>query len=429
MDYAKNIKQKAYNLLRLSEKYTQTDMVYLAKGGAFLSLGQIGGILLGFILTISYANLLTPENYGFYKYILTVAGIISAFGLTGINTATIQSVSRGYEGVVRYGQKLSWRWNQIMVAISLIGVGYYAWNKNYQIAIAYLIMAVSLPIINSFNYAGLINGKKDFSASAKYQFFRNAIPTAILLISVIFTHNPLILLAIYFIAQSATVIIQYNIALNKYRPNNKLDQSVIKYAKHLSLIAFGNNVASRLDNLLIFHLLGAAPLAFYSIASAIPDQIIGMSKNLYILALPKFSQHDKFKLKEKLLSKTIIFGLAGLVSAVAYIIISPILFKLFFIKYEDAIFISRLISLNIFLATLGTIPATYLDSQIETKKKYTVSFLSNTTKTILMLVLIIPYGVIGLVAAELITRAITILLSLFLIYKKEPHLKKEYGSN
>ena len=43
----KNFKDKTYNLLRWSEKYTKTDMVYLAQGSFWLSLGYGANIVKG----------------------------------------------------------------------------------------------------------------------------------------------------------------------------------------------------------------------------------------------------------------------------------------------------------------------------------------------------------------------------------------------
>ena len=72
----KKIKEKIYNLLRWSEKYTKTDMVYLAHGGFWLSFGQIISSLSSFLLAIAFANLLPKETYGNYKYILSIASIL-----------------------------------------------------------------------------------------------------------------------------------------------------------------------------------------------------------------------------------------------------------------------------------------------------------------------------------------------------------------
>ncbi|HEX9608834.1 MAG TPA: oligosaccharide flippase family protein, partial [Candidatus Paceibacterota bacterium] len=96
------IKRAAYNVLRKSERYTKTDMVYLTKGGIWLSISQGVAMVTGLLVAIAFANLLTPETFGTYKFVLSLAGIIGAFSLTGMSTALIRSVANGQEGALEH---------------------------------------------------------------------------------------------------------------------------------------------------------------------------------------------------------------------------------------------------------------------------------------------------------------------------------------
>ena len=79
-------KQKLISILRWSEKYTQTDMVYLTRGGFWLILGKIVFNISGFLLIIAFANLLSKEAYGTYQYVLSVASILAIPTLSPIPT-------------------------------------------------------------------------------------------------------------------------------------------------------------------------------------------------------------------------------------------------------------------------------------------------------------------------------------------------------
>src|SRR5689334_12787395 len=79
----KALMARAERLLRWSERYMKTDMVYLAKGSFWLTLGQVAASASGLLLVIGFANLLPKEVYGTYKLILSLAGIIASFSLTG----------------------------------------------------------------------------------------------------------------------------------------------------------------------------------------------------------------------------------------------------------------------------------------------------------------------------------------------------------
>src|SRR3989338_5672754 len=92
---------KIIQILRWSEKYTKTDMVYLASGHFWFAIGHGAAIGSGFLLTLGFANLLSPTEYGVYKYILAGAGLISTFTLGGIVQAIQRALARGYTNVIR----------------------------------------------------------------------------------------------------------------------------------------------------------------------------------------------------------------------------------------------------------------------------------------------------------------------------------------
>ena len=132
-----NIKLRFYKLLRLSEKYTKTDMVYLTKGTFWLTLGQIISSASSFILAIAFANLLPKETYGVYKYILSIVSILNISTLSGINTAITQAVARKYEGSVIPAIKMKIYWGLFGSLASLILAGYYYFQGNITLTISF----------------------------------------------------------------------------------------------------------------------------------------------------------------------------------------------------------------------------------------------------------------------------------------------------
>src|SRR3989344_575296 len=120
--------KKATPLLRWMEKYTKTDMLYLAKGGFWLMLGQ--GILMvsGLILSVAFANLLPKDVYGTYQFIMSMASVISAFTLSGLNTSIMRAVAGGSEGALRTGVRTQLLWSTGMVVAGAALAAYYYVN-------------------------------------------------------------------------------------------------------------------------------------------------------------------------------------------------------------------------------------------------------------------------------------------------------------
>jgi len=162
-----HVKMYIHRLLRKSEKYFKTDMVYLARGSFWLGSGQITSSVVIFSLAIAFANLIPKETYGTYKYVLSITGLLTILTLRGMDSAVLQSVARNFEGVLIPALKTKIKWG-ILSAVSGIGIAiYYYINGNNTLAISFLIASGFSPFMDSFGiYNALLNGKKLFHLSS-----------------------------------------------------------------------------------------------------------------------------------------------------------------------------------------------------------------------------------------------------------------------
>ncbi len=397
-------------------------MVYASKGGILLFTAQFVSSLAGLGLAILFANLASKEVYGTYKYILSVAGLVGALTLGGMNTAIVRSVARGQEGLFKNGFKINLKWNIGMFFLALGVAAYYFLNNNLTLGTSLMVIAFTYPILTSANiYNAFLTGRKEYKISSTLQVIRNLGPIFMVFIALSLTQNILIIVSTFLISSAFFTFILMKWVIYRFRPNNLRDDLSLNYAKHLSLMGLLTPVGNQIDSILLFHYLGAAPLAAYALATAIPDNIIGYFKNLHTLSLPKFSEKSTLEIKESLLKKTFILGLISFGIYLIYILFSPFLFSLLFPQYLESVRLSQLFAFNIVLSTLGILPAAYFDSQLEKKKKYIVVLTTNILKIGLMIILVAPFGIMGVIGAEMITRLIALILMFYLIYftKKE----------
>ena len=121
----KFMKKKIYNLLRWSEKYTKTDMVYLVNGGFWLNINQGVTSFSGLVMAIALGNILSPEIYGTYKFVLSVMTLLCIFSLNGMSNAIIRAVAMGAEKTIYDSIRTKMRWSVIGLAISIITSTFY----------------------------------------------------------------------------------------------------------------------------------------------------------------------------------------------------------------------------------------------------------------------------------------------------------------
>ena len=410
------LKQRGYNFLRSTEKFTRTDMVYLARGGFWLTLGQGLSSIAGFILSIAFANLLSQETYGVYKYILSIGGIIGIFSLSGLNSALVRATANNKDGTFLKMFWVSIRWGAVVAFLGAAISAYYFYKGNNIFAIGILIVGASTPLVDSLElYGSFLNGKKDFRRSGIYRALRSVITSVGIIVLLFFTKEAVLLIAGYFFLHICSLAFLFKKSASLHISNSEVDLDTFHLAKHTSIMTAFASFAERIDSILVFQFLGPAQLAVYNFAQVIPVNIAGFVKNISTLATPKYAIQEKELAKKTLFQKSFKIFLVALVLVGTYIIFAPFLFLTFFPTYTESIKYSQVYALIILFS--GGLPVALLDAHTAIKEKYTITFVGNSIKIIIITLGIILYGIAGLIVARVATKAINVFLAY--IYAKK----------
>jgi len=411
-----NLRSKIYGLLRYSEQFFKTDMVYLTKGGTWLSFGHGVAMLSGFGLSIAFANLFPKESFGTYKFILSVVGILGALSLTGLGTAIIQATARNFGGILNQSFRINLKWSVgIFIGGIILGTYYYI-NGDMILSFSFILAGIFSPVITSSGiYASYLLGKKDFRRNSLYSMIRNFVPAATLILTLLLTQNLLIIIVVYFCSSVSVSLFLYYKTVNAYRgTNNAEDPELLSYSGHLSIMEIIGRISGQLDKILIFHYLGAAPLAIYAFAIAPIEQLQGGKKILSSLIIPKLSTRSFEELQKTAPRKALLLTVYALGLAGVYALIAPYFYKFFFPQYLDSVFYSQIYSLTL-LAVSGTI----FNETLMTHKKKTELYLHKTIvpilQIILFLILLPIFGIMGLIFTHIIIRSFSGILAYYFV--------------
>ena len=400
--------------LRTLGRLLKTDAHYLIGSGSWLIFEKIASSAASILLTLGFANLLSQTNYGIYQFVFSLVPIIGMFTLTGMGTAITQSTAQGFDGALKRGVVLHLKWSIGVALAALAGASYYFINENVTLGTSLLIVGAFSPFLHSFShYTSYLKGKKEFKTLAILSVLRKIIVVTSLLIALFLTGNPVVLVGVYFVAHTINALLFYYITLKIYQPEDRHDPDMPLYGKHLSAINIIGTIAGNIDKILIFHYLGAAQLAIFTIAALIPKELRQLNRILQVLTLPKYSARSIESIKNAILQKVLWVLVFFTLLFVMYVLLAPALFDILLPQYTEAILYSQVFAL-ILLTTPEMLPKQVFIAHRKKKDLYTFSIVPPIVKIALVVVLIPLYGIWGAIAATLSTRVVSILLTTYL---------------
>lgn len=410
-----------YTLLRSSEKYFKTDMVYLAKGGFWLVVGQLIVSGVSFGLSVAFANLLEPDVYGTYRYILTIFNFLAIPTLTGINVALMRAAAQGMENSLLLSFKTRLLWGFLGTLAGLAVALYYLAQGAVSLALNLFIISLFVPLFYSFEvYSYFLRGKKLFKQYALYHALSLAIPALILIGMLFFGGNLTVLLVSYFLPYTILKGLFLYLTVQKHMRDSVYDPEVISYGKHLSAMGIFSIVAQNIDKFLLWHFLGGAQLAVYTIALAPISNIEAIIGKLDTLIFPKIAERGIGELRKNVYRKgaRLFFYIAVIVGV--YILLAPFLYSLLFPQYLESIRYSQALSFTLLLSLPIMFVSTIFTAHAKIREKYYLSFIGPSVKIALFAILIPLYGIWGIVLSLIAFHLVTCGANIFFFKRIEP---------
>ena len=394
-------------------------MRYLISGSFWSILAQVVSMLISLALAYVVSRYLPKETYGTYKYILSAVAFLSTFSLNNVGTAVFQSTARGYDGALREGFWINLRWGALVFAGSLAASVWYFAHDNTTLAIGMLIAGSLSPFLSSANLASsFLAGKKDFFRQSFYfGSIGNGLPILVLIATIFVTKDPLWLILVYCVTNTAASLYFYIRTLAVYRPDPaKKDAGMLSYAKHLSAIGILGGIATSIDQVLLFHYVGAAEVAIYVFSTSILDQVKGPLKNLDTMTQARFANHQDLHIRQSMSNKFLWLFLSIALVVAAYILVAPYLYLILFPAYIEAVPYSQLYALSLLGLAFG--PAgSYLVAKKKIREQYINSVVGWLTQILLLAVGVIWWGLWGIIVARVGSRFIIGGLS-YVLYRK-----------
>lgn len=413
------VKNYVSRLFAFAQRLVRMDLKYILSGGAFLGAAQVFGALVAFALTVAFANLLPPDTYGTYRYLLAAYGLFAIAALPGIDTAVLRAVSRDEAGSVAAGTKLKLKWSLLGTLLSLIYASYNFYIGEEILGYASIILAVALPLLETTSlYSSYFNGKKQYQRWSYWDIATQLISAVVLVFTMLFSKNVLVLVAAYFGTHGLIRLVAY-LSIKKEISTKEIYDSheLHTYGKSVTVFQAMGRIVSSVDQIILFHFLGPVQVAIYSIATAIPNRMQSLFRISGTLAFPKFAYTSAAIITATLPRKMILFGISILGVCLVYVFCAPFLFHYLFPQYNSSLVYSQVVVF--FTLSAITYPfSSYLFAHKKLKDNYILAVGSFFSK-IFCLVLFVPnYGIWGAIIGILASAASTLLLTTLILYRR-----------
>lgn len=412
------LKASLYRLLRRSEKYTKVDMVSLASGNFWLTGGRFIAIGSGMLLTVAFANLLSPTIFGTYKYVLAMATIIGAFTLNGLGSAIQKAVAQGDKNGVPGAVRAAILWSLPASGIAACIGAYYFFQGNNTLGWGFIFIATTNAISTGAGFSkSILLGQGNFRFLALSGIPRTLFPIIAIIGTLFLTKNIIYILFVYFLSNTVASWILYRLVLHKEKIQDEpnIAPKIIRFGTHMSVIGFAMLVSGQANQLLLWHFTGPEALVVFALALMPVQELYGLLNNFFNIAFPRFAAKTEDELRAIIPTRLKQMFFISFFAFLIYIVCVPYLFKYLFPKYLASIFMSQVLALIILLQPRGIFDI-FITTHGNISQRYKVVVTTQIIEFVLACALIPFFGLWGAVAGIVFSEIVRA-VSFYLMYR------------
>lgn len=367
------------------------------------------------LLTVLLAHFFSPETFGEYTYLITLAGILSVVLMLGMKMAILRAAARGGRQMLLLGTRYQLRFLPLFLLL-FIGAVLFLKGSLFTPLVVFVGLAAAFFHLAD-NYLFLLAGEERFREGA----VRKLVVNTGLLLSVVLaayvTRNavqstffyfliPALLHGWFFIRESRAV-----------PPATSQESSgYLALGRQLSFVGVLGVAGLYFDRLVVGSVLGLAPLAFYSIAYAYGSQLSSAAKVLAVVALPDSARLTPAATAHALRRylPLLVAGIVGL-ALLMMLLASPLIHLLFPGAYTESIRFAQILPIIIIPKALGTFFARIVEVQGNPRAIYQVNLVGYLVELLFIAVLTPLYGLTGLIVAKGIAYVVYFGVALFAV--------------
>ncbi|TSC79480.1 MAG: polysaccharide biosynthesis protein [Parcubacteria group bacterium Gr01-1014_29] len=400
-------------LQRALSKFLGTDVRYLAAGSFWLSLNKVTNIIVALLISVAYARYISKDTYGTYRYIVSFIGMFGIFAVPGMGTTIIRSIARGYAGTFKYAAAtmflFSWGISFSCVAAAI----YFHLQGVFALSVGFFLAAFLVPFSEGLGawrsyYTGTKQFQKGMIFSSATQLLYGVVMLGGIAGITLYQFSNIaalgLLVGIYLTAHAVPNIILTRRVWNRIPSSLPKDPQAPRYGIHLSVSEIPSIVATYVDSLLLFSLLGAESLAVFSFAFAPVEQLKSIIGTAGTVSMPKIAEKTatpqaRAALRSSLPKKLFRASLFTAGAVGAYVLAAPLLFDILFPQYTQAVPFTQVLALSLISLPLSMFGTT-LKAEGNLKKIYIFSIGAPLVQILAMFILIPVFGIWGAVWAR-----------------------------
>jgi len=344
-----------------------------------------------------------------------MSAMLSIFSLPGVNTSLIKAIAKKKDGTLDLAIKERFKFSLLGSLASLMIAGWYIYNANQALALAFLVVAFFLPFQYVFPiFLSFWNGRKDFKRSSKYELLSAILVAAVTIPVIIYTNNPILIIVALFGSQSFLDGLLL-LRTRKEKENEEVLEETIGFGKNLTMMLVISSFVGQIDKIILWKFFGPAQLAIYSFAQ-LPIQKVEGAMPIGSLALPKIGERNFQEIKVGIMKKFKKLFLISIPLFLAAFLSAPFLYKILFPQYIESVPYFQAFSFILLLSPFTLLSASLI-SEMRKKDLYIIQTATPFFKIALFLALIPFFQIWGVVLAAVISQLFNGILT-FYFFKK-----------
>lgn len=381
----------------------------LVKGLAWTVTVYAGMMLSNFIL----ARVLPTKTYGELQFFISIFLMMGIFTLPGADMAITQAVACGHDGTLIQGVRARIRWSLLGCGLMMLGAGYCLWRVSVEYAVYCLLLAVAMPFYHPFaSFGGYLIGKQRFRLRATCNNIINLTISATVVVLVVTGQGLAAVLAAVLGLTSVLNGWFYWRIRREVPADSPTDPTFRGYAWQMTLYAMTALVIGRLDQVLLFWMLGAEQLATYAIAISIPEQLANVAEGFPMVVLPRLTQHgqkvDPGLWRRRMLLPCVL-GAAG--AGIGILAIPWVLRLLFAGKYDHAATLAQFAFVGLVTVIPQKLFQVCIEAQRDVPSLRRLQIAGGFAKVVVLVAAVPFLGLWGAVGSLVVMRVILLVLS------------------